>query len=354
MKKSFTINDSLKIKGVAILLMIFHHLFRLTEFTNEYDISFYPFTSGRIAQVATFFKICVPIFVFLSGYGLLSSYKNMKSKESFFIKRYFKLMPTFWFTMIISFVLLEVFTGAVSKHYFSNNLYYGVTDIIFDFLGINGLIGKGCFSGNWWYIGASLIFIFLLPVIYKFSKKYGWFNVGVAIVIIPRIFNITNVSTTSALPYVFSFYLGMLFQEFDGFNKIKKMKINYLVKFCFYLLTLLVLYLMYTHFPRNIFWEFHFGLVPLVFICFCYEFIISIPIINKILSKLGEYSYVMFLIHGFFISYTNAFIYSFTHIIFSFLALTIISFAIAVLLKFLMKISRFDCLCKNIKKSISS
>lgn len=335
------------------MLMIFHHLFRLTEYTAGYNISFFPFTPGRIAQLATFFKICVPIFVFLSGYGLLSSYKKMKNKKDFFIKRFFKLMPIFWFTMIISFIVLEIMFDAVTTYYFNNNLYYGFTNILFDFLGINGLINNKCFSGNWWYVGASLIFIFLLPIIYKLSKKYGWCNVGVAIIIIPRIFNLTNVSTTSALPYIFSFYLGMLFYEFDVFNKIKNFKINCFIKFFLYLLVMFVLYLMYTHFPRNIFWEFHFGVVPLFFICFCYEYIINIPIINVILNKLGSYSYVMFLIHGFFISYANNFIYSFKHITFSFLVLTILSVIVSVLIEWLMRITHFEDLCKYIERSIS-
>lgn len=350
MKKCFTIDDSLKIKGIAILLMIFHHLFRLKEFSYGFDVSFFPLTIGRTAQIATFFKICVPIFVFLSGYGLLHSYKKMKNKRNFFIKRYFKLMPTFWFTVILCFFVLQLTNTAFVNYYFSNNIYYGVTNLLFDFLGINGLLGKSSFSGNWCYVGASLIFIFLLPVIYAFAKKYGWFNVGLAIVIIPRIFNVSSPSTTTALPYIFSFYLGMLSYDIDLFRKVKNLTINKCVKFFVYIFSLLVLYLIHTHYPRNILWELHFGFIPLVFIMFCYEYIINVPVISFCLRKLGKYSYVMFLVHGFIIDYAKGFIYSFEHMFLIFLILTVISFVIAFIIELFMRLIRYNELFDKIEK----
>ena len=350
MKKTFTLDDSLKIKGIAIMLMIFHHLFRLVEFSEGFNISFSPLSIGRTAQLATFFKICVPIFVFLSGYGLLHCYKKMKKKNNFFIKRYFKLMPTFWFVSIVSFIVLQITNNVFVHYYFNDNIYSGITKVIFDMVGITGLTGTSCFSGNWWYIGASLIFIFLLPTIYKCSKKYGWFNIGLAIIIIPRIFNISNVSTTTALPYIFSFYLGMLFQEFDVFHKIKNININSVIKFFIYLFMLLVFYLMYTHYPRNVFWEFHLGIIPVVFISFCFEYIISIPIISFILLKLGKYSYIMFLIHGFFIDYAKNFIYSFDHMVAIFLILTLISFIVSFVIEQVMKLVRYNNFFDKIEK----
>lgn len=350
MKKTFTIDDSLKIKGIAILFMIFHHLFRLEEFSRGYDVNFFPLTIGRTAQIATFMKICVPIFVFLSGYGLLASYEKMKDKKNFFLVRYLKLMPTFWFVAVVSFVVIQIFTGDVSAYYLSHDIYYGFANILFDILGINGLVPVNNYSVNWWYIGASLIFIFLLPILYKSAKKYGWFNIGLAIVMIPRIFNINNVSTTTALPYIFIFYLGMVAYNFNLFEKIKTIKLNIFIKFLFYLAILLVLYLIHSHYPRNQFWELHFGFIPLIVILFAYEFIIKIPGLSFILKKLGEHSYIMFLTHGFIIEYFKDFIYSFDHMILIMLVLTIISFLVSVLITLLMKITKYNDLFKFIEK----
>lgn len=349
-KNSFSLNDTLVIKGVAIIFMIFHHLFRLKEFTNGYSVNFFPLTIGRTAQIATFMKICVPMFVFLSGYGLLASYKKTKNKKNFFMYRVFKLMSTFWFICIASYIILQLYNKEFVKYYFSDNIYYGFTNIIFDIFGINGLLGKPCFSAHWWYIGASFIFIFLLPIFYNSAKKTGWLNTGIAIILIPRILNITSPSTTTALPYIFAFYLGMLANEKDLFKKIKNLKINSIIKFFIYLIIILVLYLIHTHYPRNILWELHFGIIPLIIILFIYEYISIIPIISNILKELGKQSYIMFLTHGFIITYFPNFIYSFKHIIPITLIVIIISYIISVTLNYIMKITKYNLLISNIEK----
>ena len=82
--KEFTVKHSNMIKGIAIILMVFHHLFRTKQFSQGYTLSFWPFSIGRVAQITTFFKICVPLFTFVSGYGLLYFYKKLINKKNFF------------------------------------------------------------------------------------------------------------------------------------------------------------------------------------------------------------------------------------------------------------------------------
>ncbi len=130
MEKSFGKNDTLKIKGIAILLMIIHHLFRLEKYTQGFDISFYPISAGRMAQLATYFKICVPIFAFLSGYGILFSYKKMKNKNNFYIARYFKLMPVFWITAICSYIFSQIYNGFFINYFFKENIWGGYSIFI--------------------------------------------------------------------------------------------------------------------------------------------------------------------------------------------------------------------------------
>lgn len=348
--KSFTIDDSLKIKGVAILFMIFHHLFRLVNFSKGFDVDFFPITIGRTAQIATFFKICVPMFAFLSGYGLLASYKKMKNKDKFYISRYLKLMPVFWVVAIISYIFVQFYSNDFVNIFFKNGIYNGVPSVLLNFLGLSGLLGTENFCDNWWYIGASFVFIFLLPIIYNAAKKYGWLNVGISIVVIPRILGIPKVSTVTALPFIFSFFLGMCFNELKLFDKICNLKINKLIKFLFYLVLLLVLYLIHTHFPRDIFWELHLGIIPVVVIIFLYEYVIKLPIISYLLKKLGEHSYIMFLIHGIILQYFKKIIYSFGHMFVITLVLTLISYLLSVLITFIMKHTGYNKLFNNIEK----
>ena len=64
--EGFTKVDSLVIKGVALLAMMWHHCF-LSDRADGYDISYWPLSHGQVIQIASFLKICVPLFAFVSG-----------------------------------------------------------------------------------------------------------------------------------------------------------------------------------------------------------------------------------------------------------------------------------------------
>lgn len=75
--EKFTVEKTNLCKGVAILIMLFHHLFFRPE---SWPLYFYKIKLGSIpliGYIASQGKICVSIFVFLSAYGLtLSVRKN--------------------------------------------------------------------------------------------------------------------------------------------------------------------------------------------------------------------------------------------------------------------------------------
>ena len=88
--KGFPLDATLCIKGVAILIMIFHHIGIMPEY------AFFS-NSSPMYNIALTGKVCVSIFVFLSGFGLVHSYNNILSnkwymKDLLFLKhRFIKL-----------------------------------------------------------------------------------------------------------------------------------------------------------------------------------------------------------------------------------------------------------------------
>lgn len=76
MKKSFTIDDTLLIKGVAIILMVCNHLFPIPEwiYPENQFISIAVGSKTLAAYIGGFSKICVAIFAFLSGYAMYFTY----------------------------------------------------------------------------------------------------------------------------------------------------------------------------------------------------------------------------------------------------------------------------------------
>ena len=114
MKKwSFDVSkdDTLAVKGIAIMMMLVHHLFafpaRLLPGTSFNSLFVFADTTTLEWHVSGFCKVCVAIFTLLAGYGIFRSYssKLLPSDEqcepllSFFARRlkklYFKVWPVF-------------------------------------------------------------------------------------------------------------------------------------------------------------------------------------------------------------------------------------------------------------------
>lgn len=67
MENGITKRQSAVLQGVAILMMVYHHLY---SFAVEYD-SLLPFMQvDTVQKIAWFCKLCVGIFAFISGYGM--------------------------------------------------------------------------------------------------------------------------------------------------------------------------------------------------------------------------------------------------------------------------------------------
>lgn len=87
-----TKNDTLVLKGVAILLLLWHHMFFVSK-----DLLFDWHDIGIKSAILS--RVCVAIFVFLSGYGLMVSSKINESLIAFYRKRLFKLLLNYWYIL---------------------------------------------------------------------------------------------------------------------------------------------------------------------------------------------------------------------------------------------------------------
>ena len=95
----FTKDHTLCMKGIAILLMFFHHNYLGPERWLDSPINFFPFTEDIFVYFAKFCKICVGLFVLLTGYGMTVSCKNrIKTNydmRKYILNRYLSLMLGF-------------------------------------------------------------------------------------------------------------------------------------------------------------------------------------------------------------------------------------------------------------------
>ena len=155
-----SLHDTMVLKGVALLLLLCHHIFY--EGHDFEDIYI-----GQIPLIQTFgmqSKLCVAIFVFLSGYGLTSG--AMKSGGilnlfGFYRKRYVKLMVNFWLIWLLFvplgvFVFNRTFPEVYGEHY--------VLRVATDLLGI---CSTSSYNPTWWFYGCIISLYFLFPFLYK-------------------------------------------------------------------------------------------------------------------------------------------------------------------------------------------
>ena len=154
----FSKNDTDFIKGIAIMLMLAHHLFAspipsVTEPTIN-GTPYYVF-------VSYFSKVCVAMFLILSGYGLYESTPDDFSLKNFYIKRFSKLYINYWFIYLIFVpigILFFNYGDRISAVYNSN-----LITALLDFFGLLYLWGTLGINPTWWFLGAIIFLYFLFP-----------------------------------------------------------------------------------------------------------------------------------------------------------------------------------------------
>lgn len=153
----FSKKDTQAIKGIAIIMMLIHHCFMSVDRYKGYNIRFTPFSEDFTVWIAAFFKICVGIFVFLTGYGITITIKrkfdkyqfSKKDAEKMIINRYIKLMADFGFVFIISQIFCWFMNKGQLQVYKSNNIFNSISYIIADGLGIADLFNTPTLNATW-------------------------------------------------------------------------------------------------------------------------------------------------------------------------------------------------------------
>ena len=217
--ESFFTNQYTNIsKGIALLLLLFHYL-GLNPELHLFS------TSGIANVIAEQCKVCVAIFLILSGYGLNASFnKKMKEKSycfgiiKFSLKNLLKLMFNFWIIFGI-FICFGHFTGIrqINSVYGSESL---VKNLFIDFLGLADLFKTPTYNATWWFMSLIIILYIIFPILKTFLKKTPLVFILIAFCISK--FGLFRFYTTLNI-YLFAFCLGMFVSEFFIFDKIKNM-----------------------------------------------------------------------------------------------------------------------------------
>ena len=297
----FSKNQINTTKGIAILFMLLLHLFCTKEYVGLFTPLIMIGDTPLIYYLALFGDMCVAIYCFCSGYGLMIGYKN--NKENYFRKnmiRILKLYINFWIILFLFVVVLGPIMGRADAYPGS------IKSFILTFTAINP-----AYNGAWWFLTTYIILVLVSPYINKVVIKY---NVGLIMILSLGIYFIGYVQRimvpiqtdneiinyilrqaalfgTSESPYV----VGVIFAEKKLYSKISNIFNKF--KFKNILAMFLIMLMIVAHgFVQSLFVAVFTGVAFIVL----FNLIDKPKWLDDLLEYISRHSTNMWLIHMFF------------------------------------------------------
>lgn len=343
--RPLSITDSSVLKGIAILMMLFGHVFTGPGSYDDIVIG----GSGIIRLLATRYAPIVAIFVFVSGYGLTAKYGN-KGKivlKTFYWSRFVKLMLNYWFIWLI-FVPISLLWLSDKPFGWS----YGGTFIhlksVLDFLGIiNWFGGSTPYNPTWWFYSCIIGLYLLFPLLLRICRSSMFFMVGLAVAfcLLP------TALWASVRGYLLVFVSGMaiaILTSHDTAPPSASHKTGLA-----WLLLFVLLFILRMRVPWSVINLYDALLITVGVIL--YMVVGLSNFITKILAFLGHYSMDMFLTHTFLFSLwpvTRNMVYATTNPLVIYITLVALSLALAMLLGWVKNVTGYNRLINYLRNKI--
>lgn len=112
--------ESQIVKGIGIMMLLWHHLFYKNAFFERYSIVPIALTQEQLCNSAVFCNQCLSVFAFVTGYGLyLSLSKSEKSNVGCFgdwiVGRLKKKYSDYWFVFILAAIVTTIINGRFAE-----------------------------------------------------------------------------------------------------------------------------------------------------------------------------------------------------------------------------------------------
>ena len=232
--------------------------------------------------------------------------------------------------------------------------------MLIEIFGLSDIMGTTNLNSTWWYMSIAVLFVFSVPLFAKLYKKIGIVPTLLLVIFVPRIIGWEYVNS-SYISFLFPVLLGMIFAENNlmvriaNFKITKNQYVNKILKFVIEIALIIIIYIVYTRLPAKLFWEIRYGIMPVILMCYLYEFFIDIPVIKNILKFLGKHSMNIFLIHTFIqFYYLEDFVYSQGNFMKIAFVLLLISLLISIVLELFKKLIRYDKWIKKLQSCINT
>lgn len=158
---TFTKSDTKVVKGIAIILMLYHHLFAFPDRLPEgiQYVSAFSLSGETISYwIGLFGKICVALFTFMAGYGTYYSCKNKDDNRKAIYNKLKSLYILFWQVFIVFIpICMALDVPRVTKN---------LEALIWNFTGL-----QITYNGEWWFFTPFVLLTLAYPVIKRFLNR---------------------------------------------------------------------------------------------------------------------------------------------------------------------------------------
>ncbi len=296
-------SDTEYAKGISLLFMYIHHLFLSQNQIALYTLydPIYVFNNFRLEVViGNLGHMCIPLLVFLSGYGFASIGKK---KFSYYINKIFRFFQIYWFYFIICICVVPFFFFILSNfgifRGYTFKFYFNIYEFLENFFAVSD-----SYNASWWYAEIYLGIILFAPLanLFRHSSKLlilyalSMFSMSY----IASVFRIDApfISIAKVMYWQVPFTMGYLVflnkHLFDFLCNMRK-------KSKFLLLALLVAIVLFACNYVTIPYIIMFLGLPAIFACILAKELF--PFLNGTLQLLGRYLFPLWIVHLFFSHY---------------------------------------------------
>jgi hypothetical protein len=307
---NISLEQSNHLKTIAILMMLFLHLFN-----RDYEGLFIPliFVGDQPLSyyISLFCDACVPIFAFASGYGLYYKYKNSpKTYKTDNFKRLKKLYLNYW-------IILLLFAVGVGFLLGSNDIPGSWSKFILNLTAVHP-----SYNGAWWFFTTYVFFVLSCSFWFRLLDKFNpYIYLGVLVVLYfisfyfriykPAAYSnvLLNWTQSQVVLYfctLFQFMLGAFFYKYNWGHVIKNIVSNKKISLFYFVLCTAGLIIIHGVIPN-------FVVAPFTALSFIFLFL-QLQLnkrVSAVLDFFTPHATNMWLVHMFFyMIFFKEFIYS--------------------------------------------
>ena len=348
--RQLTVRETTMVKGVAIILLLMYHCFSAEERLMGAEVTFL-FSKEKEMWLCNAANVCVGMFAVLSSYGItISSRKYFQEKKispAYFVHRLFSLLSGFFPIYILCYLGCEYFNTMPEFGQGLNRMVY----VCLDFLGVAWIVSSPSLCTTWWYMGFTILVIFLVPVFLKLTEAVGNIEIMGLFLILSGVLQMPYSNMTK---WIFAVLLGCIAAKEQWFEKMGQMTFGN-SKITWAINTVILGFLIWLGQSSMGFHNLIFstrGVTPFFVVFYCYRYLCC-GIAGKVFFFLGKHSMNIFLVHTFIrATWFSEFTYSFRYPVVIVLVLLGCSILVSVVVEGMKKYLGYEKLMKAFEKKL--